>query len=250
MTKPQKATRADPVEISIEERRAQMAAIDSADARSPAVEPVDDDGDEPAVEASATPEELDADEAEFRAIRRDLPGVKGASAAGIVTISVNKKPFRNEYFRTHPDFRPIVPIVDHEVGMEKHHFAVTADMIEPLKSIGITVSDHVLYLTVTPRGATRIIPVSQGNGDMEQDEASRTKEIGLVDGIAGWQRLYWDAENRAYKVHSAPASRFGEPQFPALKRSKIFRLAFKDKGRLLDSVEHSLFKQWAARDSD
>jgi hypothetical protein len=250
MTNPQKKKREEAsAEISEDDRRKRMAELDVE----PAAEPVDDDddeGDEPIVEASATPEELDADEAEFRAIRRDLPGVKGAGAAGIVTISVNKKPFRNEFFRTHPDFRPLVPIVDHEVGMEKHHFAVTHDMIEPLASIGITVSDHILYLIVTPKGATRIIPVRQGDGDMEQDEYSRTKEIGLIDAISGWQRIYRDAENRCYKVYPAPAGRYGEPQFPLLKPGKIFRLGFKDKGRLIDSTEHPLFKLWAARDSD
>ena len=31
-----------------------------------------------------TAEELDADEAEFRALRRDLPGVKGAAEAGLL----------------------------------------------------------------------------------------------------------------------------------------------------------------------
>ena len=35
-------------------------------------------------------EELDEDEIEFKKLRRDLPGVKGASAIGIVTINVNK----------------------------------------------------------------------------------------------------------------------------------------------------------------
>ena len=35
-----------------------------------------------------------------------------------------------------------------------------------------------------------------------------------------------------------------------LKEAKIFRLAFRDKGRLIDSTEHPLFKKWAARDSD
>ena len=37
-----------------------------------------------------TDEELDEEEKEFRALRRDLPGVKGASAVGIVAISVGK----------------------------------------------------------------------------------------------------------------------------------------------------------------
>ena len=121
-------------------------------------EPLADDtpGESSATDSTIPPEiaaELDEEEKEFRALRRDLPGVKGSSAAGIVTLSVGKAPAKNEFFRTHPDFRPVVPLVNIEVGMEKQYFAVTSDMIEPLKQIGITVSDHTLYLTVTSRGA-------------------------------------------------------------------------------------------------
>jgi hypothetical protein len=193
---------------------------------------------------------LDAEEAEFRALRRDLPGVKGASGAGIVAISVSKTPGKNEFFRTHREFRPIVPIVDLEVGMERQFFAVTSDMVENLHAIGITVTDHVLYLTITTRGAIRIVPVRQANVDGDQNEYNRTKEIGLVQGIDEWVRLFTDQENRCYKVFPAPAERFGEPQWPELKDAKIFRLAFRDKGRLIDSAQHPLFLKWAARDSD
>jgi hypothetical protein len=195
-------------------------------------------------------EELDADEAEFRAIRQDLPGVKGAGGAGIVAISVGKIPTKNEFFRTHRDWRPIVPVVDHEVGIEKQFFAVTADMVANLAAIGITVTNHVLYLTITARGGVRIIPVRQAAGDGEQDEYSRTKEIGLIRGIDEWVRLFTDQENRCYKVFPAPADRFGEPQWPELKDSKIFRLAFRDRGRLIDSTQHPLFMKWAARDTE
>ena len=137
---------------------------------------------QPTVVAAATDEELDEEEKEFRALRRDLPGVKGTSAAGIVAISVGKTPQKHEFFRTHrdPDFRPIMPVVDVEVGMEKHFFVVTPDMVEPLSAIGITVTDHVLYLTVTAGGALRIVPVRQANSDGEQNEYSRIKEIGLI----------------------------------------------------------------------
>jgi hypothetical protein len=202
------------------------------------------------ITASATAEELDAEEHEFRALRRDLPGVKGASAAGIVAISVGKTPTKNEFFRAHPEFRPIVPIVDLEVGMERTFFAVTTDMVENLSSIGITVTDHALYLTITSRGAVRIVPVRQANTDGEQNEYHRTKEIGLIQSFGEWVRLFTDQENRCYKVFPAPAGRFGDPQWPDLKPAKIFKLAFRDRGRLVDSVEHPLFKKWAARDSD
>src|SRR6185295_12101638 len=94
--------------------------------------PADDTPNESSATDSAIPPEvaaeLDEEEKEFRALRRDLPGVKGSSAAGIVTLSVGKTPPKNEFFRTHPDFRPIVPIVNLEVGMEKQFFAVARDM--------------------------------------------------------------------------------------------------------------------------
>jgi hypothetical protein len=195
-------------------------------------------------------ETLDAEEQEFRSIRRDLPGVKGASAAGIVAISVGKTPSKNEFFRAHREFRPIVPMIDLEVGMEKQFFAVTSDMIEPLNGIGITVTDHVLYMTITAGGAIRLVPVRQANADGEQNEYHRTKEIGLIQSMDEWVRLYTDQENRCYKVFPAPAGRFGDPQWPQLKHAKIFRLAFRDKGRLVDRTEHPLFKKLAARDSE
>jgi hypothetical protein len=195
-------------------------------------------------------EELDEEEKEFRALRRDLPGTKGASAVGIVNISVGKAPSKNEFFRTHADFHPVIPIVDLEVGMEKQFFAVTDEMVVALAGIGITVTDHTLHLTVTSRGGVRIVPVRCANSDGEQNEYARTKEIGLRDGVRQWVRLFTDQENHCYKVFPAPAGRFANPIWPQLTNAKVFRLAFRDKGRLIDSTEHALFVKWAARDND
>jgi hypothetical protein len=61
-------------------------------------------------------------------------------------------------------------------------------------------------------------------------------------------RLFTDTENKCYQVFHAPKDRFDKPIWPDLKPAKIFRLAFKDKGRLIDSPQHPLFLRWAARD--
>jgi hypothetical protein len=206
----------------------------------------------PITEAQLDEGQLDADEMEFNKLRRDLPGVKGAAAAGIVAISVGKTPAKNEFFRTHSGagYRPIVPLVDVEIGMEKSYFAVAPDMVEPLGAIGISVADAVLYWTVTSRGSLRIVPVRCANADGDMNEYNRTKETGLLQAIDEWVRLFTDTENGCYKVFPAPAGRFGEPQFPDLKPAKVFRLAFRDKNRLIDSTQHPLFMKWAARDSD
>src|SRR5215813_15268604 len=119
-------------------------------------------------------EELDEEEKEFRALRRDLPGVKGAADVGMLTISVGKQITpKNEFYRTHKTFRPVVPLVDVEVGMDKHFIAVMPNMVESLASMGITATDHTLYLTVTPNGGLRIIPVRGANAEGEQNEWDR-----------------------------------------------------------------------------
>ena len=124
-------------------------------------------------------------------------------------------------------------------------------MVEPLAGIGITVTDHALYLTVTSRGAVRIVPVRQANSDGEQNEYARTKEIGHAAGA----RAVGAAVHRSWKTAATgffphPPAGSPTPQWPMLKQAKIFRLAFRDKGRLIDSPEHTLFQKWAARDRD
>jgi hypothetical protein len=194
-------------------------------------------------------EELDEEEKEFRALRRDVPGVKGAADAGMLTISVGKQPTpKNTFYRTHKTFRPVVPIVNVEVGMDKHYIAVMPTMVEPLASMGITVADHTLYLTVTPEGGLRIIPVRGPNAEGEQNEWERTKEMALIEAMEAWFRMYTDRANNAYKNFPAPDGRYGDPNWPEIKPAKIIRMAFKDKGRLIDSIDHILVQKWAGRD--
>ena len=194
-------------------------------------------------------EELDEAEKEFRALRRDVPGVKGAADAGMLTVSVGKQITpKNEFYRTHKTFRPVVPIVNVEVGMDKHFIAVMPNMVESLASMCITVADHTLYLTVTPEGGFRIIPVRGSNTEGEQNEWDRTKEKALLAGEDEWVRMYSDIPNGAFKCFPAPPGRFGEPKWPEIKHAKIMRMAFKDKGWLIDSIDHILVQKWAGRD--
>jgi len=112
------------------------------------------------------------------------------------------------------------------------------------------VSEYRLYLIVTADGQLRVVPVRCADESGEQHEYNRTKEIGLERGRSEWIRMFTDRPNGCYRVYSAPAGRYAEPLWPDLKPSKIFRLGFRDKGRLLDSPQHPLFLKWTARDRD
>jgi len=175
--------------------------------------------------------------------------VKGAAEIGMLTISVGRQPVpKNVFFRTHPTFRPVVALVNIEVGMDRHYIAVLPHMIEPLANIGITVTDHTLFLIVTEDGGLRIIPVRGPNVEGEQNEWDSTKQTALIKAIDAWHRMYSDKANNAYKAFPAPKDRFGDPKWPDIKPAKIIRMAFRDKGRLIDSTDHILVQKWAGRD--
>jgi hypothetical protein len=192
-------------------------------------------------------EVLDEEEEEFRRLQRGVPGVKGSAEAGLVAISVGKQPWKNEFFRTSREFRSCVAMVDFEKGMDKVYAIVEPHMVESLLSIGIAVADYTLYLIISPKGALRIIPVRGADGEGNLNEWNRTKECCLIDGLDGWVRLYSDTPNGSYRCFPAPDKRFGDPNWPIIKPARIQRLAFKDRGLVIDGPEHVLFQKWAGR---
>jgi hypothetical protein len=193
-------------------------------------------------------EQLDAEEEEFRRLQRGVPGVKGSAEAGLVAISVNKQPWKNEFFRTSKEFRSCVAMVDFEKGMDKDYAIVEPHMIEPLVSIGIVVAEYTLYLIINEKGAMRIVAVRGADGEGNLNEWNRTKEIALIDGREYWVRIFSDTPNGSYRVFRAPDGRFGEPNWPIIKPARIQRLAFKDRGLVIDGPDHVLFQKWAGRD--
>jgi hypothetical protein len=194
-------------------------------------------------------EMADEDERALRALRLDLPGRGTVPPDGIVSLSVGKVP-RREFFRTHPKNRAVFPIVDHEAGLDKHFYVVAPSMVAELASIGIDVLPHALYQIITVEGAIRLVPVRQADKEGGQNEWSASKERGLIKGVDRWVRLISDLPNGRYRVFEAPVDRFPDPTWPDLTLAKIIRLAFADRGRLIDSPDHPLVQKWAARDGD
>ena len=194
-----------------------------------------------------TPGDLDADEAEFARLRRDLPHVEGAAALGIQAIAVVKAPPKNTFFRAHKVFRPIVDLVVDQVRLDQKYYAVDPGMAPVLTSIGIAYAPHTLYLILTPTGGFRVIPARCPDGDGDRNEYASTKELALRQSVDGWLRIYTDQENQCYRAFPAAKDRFPEPVWPPLSDAKIFRLCFRDRGYLIDTPEHPRFVDWVGR---
>jgi hypothetical protein len=132
--------------------------------------------------------------------------------------------------------------------MDKTFYAVLPTMISELSSIGIDPTPYRLYLILTSEGALRIVPCRQADTDGSLNEWNRTREIAIVRAQKVWVRVISDRANGRYRVFPAPPERFPEPLFPAHSWAQLVRLAFTDRGQLIDGPEHPLFKKWAGRD--
>jgi hypothetical protein len=194
-----------------------------------------------------TKEQLDEDEAMLRALRIDLPGTADAPT-GIVSISATEKMPRREFFRTHSDPPIAMFLVDHSAGMDKEFYAVLPAMVGELASIGVDALPYRLYQVLTADGALKIILCRQAGVDGSQNEWNRTREIALVRGQKVWVRVISDKANTRYRIFEAPPNRFPEPLFPPYTWAQLIKLSFTDRGRLIDSAQHPLFKKWAGSD--
>jgi hypothetical protein len=149
---------------------------------------------------------------------------------------------RKVFFRTHPTFGLEVAMYFHETGMETADCVVTPRMVEEFAAIHVDVLPHYLYLPITSEAALRWVAVSR---DFENDW-NRTKNMVLLEAMKHWVRASSDRANSKYRSYLAPESMmFGEPAWPDLKQAKLFKMGFKDRGNLIDSVEHPIYRNLA-----
>jgi hypothetical protein len=198
--------------------------------------------------AKAGAADLDEDERALRALRLDLPGGNVAPPNGIIALSVSNRFPRREFFRTHPDYHPTMHVIDHAAGLDVEYHIVSPSMVPELASIGVDVLPHRIYIIMTTEGTIKLMPVRQADIDGSQNEWNRTREVVLLRGMTNWVRTISDRANGRYRVFRAPEGRFPDPLWPDLTLAKIIRLAFTDRGHLIDGPEHPLFRKWAARD--
>jgi hypothetical protein len=199
-------------------------------------------------DANTAATDLDEDERALRALRLDLPGSNVAVPNGIIALTVSKRFPGREFFRAHPDYHPTMHVIDHAAGLDLEYHVVSPSMVPELASIGVDVLPHRIYVTMTTEGAIRLIPARQADIDGSQNEWNRTREVVLLRGMTHWVRAISDRANGRYRVFQAAEGRFPDPLWPEMSLAKIIKLAFTDRGHLIDSPEHPLFRKWAARD--
>lgn len=233
MTKPHKVTRADPVEISIADRAAQMVALDnSSDAVAPAVEP-------PMSIAKPTASGLDA----FKSKRAPtIAGVETLQAA----LPLSGMSEAKDWVRLHPDAENYwsqelcfvgVPIK----GDPKDQLHLIAEDLAMQYLPSGRIQRFRLALASKPDDKFFLCRVPSQNLDNSWNKSNH-------DACEKAQHLWTMATSRKaegidhYKVEfSRDRDAFPEPKWPSQSLDQLIETTFA--GRMITNEEHPAFKR-------
>jgi hypothetical protein len=171
-------------------------------------------------------------------LRIDLSFAEGVGVKkAIITIPV-KKPNGQDFIRVHPspDFRLAVAII--ELRDDRESFLVPPSIARDIPGEYITVT---MYACINRQGVVFLWPVRLPGSDGRQLEWHRSAAEAAEMAMKRWVRVKANMSLGAYEVYEAAAS-IPEPAWPSdLAFDQMLAIAFK--GRLVDSVDHSVLKR-------
>jgi hypothetical protein len=219
MTKPQKATRAAPVEISIEERKAQMAAIDT-DATAPAVELAV----EPSIEPAVEPAPINSADpfANLEALRLSQSFVEMAGAKPLLITVPVRKPHKQEYVRVHPDpaYRMDCAIIELKEDREVYFVTPAIAAAMPNEVIPVT-----LFTAISRQGVVFLWPVKMPTSDRRSSAWNHSARAAAEVCMKGWHRVPANMALGAYEPIPAKGV-IPEPEWPDHTFTDLLRVGF------------------------
>ena len=238
MTKPQKARAAGSAdtEISEDELRRQYAALDSADAITPALdaepasEPVDDDddGDEPIVETTIEPavEPAPINSADpfanLDALRLSQSFVEMAGAKPLLITVPVRKPHKQEYVRVHPDpaYRMDCAIIELKEDREVYFVTPAIAAAMPNEVIPVT-----LFTAISRQGVVFLWPVRMPTADKRSSAWYHSAREAAVAAMTKWVRVSANMALGAYEVTPARGV-IPDPEWPDHTFTDLLRVGF------------------------
>jgi hypothetical protein len=200
----------------------------------------------PAAPAIADVEQLDEEELELRNMRIDLPG-GGPTGAGLTAISVAKTPGKESFFRTHPEHMLDTQLVTSARGLDVSFLAVAPVMVNAMIAIAYPPHPHRLYLTITREGILRFVPVRLPD-DGDWNVWQESKELALLQARKVWVRLATNTSEGRYQAFPLEEDVYPDPVWPTLNLARLFRLAFRGRGRLIDTLQHPYYLKLIGRE--
>src|SRR5215207_9360970 len=180
---------------------------------------------------------------DIESVRVNPDMLDGVAVNVPLTITVRKPP-KQEFIRVHPkpEFRITVAAV--ELKEEGEFYLLSGSMREQL--LDTEAATYTLYTYITRAGALRLWPIREMGPDGRVNEWHRTARIAADMAMKSWIRVIPSKHVGGYEVKRAAVA-VPEPTWPDLTMKDIIRIAFKERGWIVDHVDHDLVKKLQGR---
>jgi hypothetical protein len=170
-----------------------------------------------------------------------------AAAAGvkrIITTIPVRKPSKEWFVRTHPDFSYWIMTAVIELKEDRDTYLVTPDLWRVLECES-TFSPRLLATAINRQGTLFIWPIRLPGTDGRIDSWSRSAREAADLARKQWVRVTPNQATSAYDLAVA-VNHAAEPQWPDLSFQEIIRIAFRDK--MIDTRDHPILRQLRGED--
>ena len=156
-----------------------------------------------------------------------------ADVKQVITEVTIGKPNRQTFFRVHPEWKAVYPILEHKVGMKSEFYIVAPQAATEIED---EVHPRLLVPVITRDGRLFIWPLRVGNGE-RLDNAASSSLAAMQVAKKQWIKLVWRGHSF---VTLAAKKGLPSPEWPEIGFDEMLDLAFKD--RVIVSPDHPVIK--------
>jgi hypothetical protein len=181
---------------------------------------------------------IDPDEELLASLRLDP-----TQAEAVVKVPVTlqaRKPLKHEFVRVRRELALDVSAIEIKDGESDDAglYLVKPHLQGALQAETVS---FVLRPYVTRTAVLRLWPIRLPSSDGKQNEWHRSAGIAAARAMEKWVRVTANKALGAYELFEA-ANQPPEPDWPPLSLADMMRLAFVDRGRVIDSIEHPVVR--------
>jgi hypothetical protein len=188
------------------------------------------------------PTPADPDEVLLASLRLD-PAQSDAVVRIPITLQA-RKPSKQEFIRVHPEFALPVAAIELKDDSDGGLYLVAQSM---MASLADEARSYALRPYINRVGTLRLWPIRLPDPDGKVNEWHRSAAVAAARAMTHWVRVSANRDVGGYECFEA-VNQGAEPVFPPdLTLPAMLRLAFTDRGRVIESVDHPLVKQLFGR---
>lgn len=157
-----------------------------------------------------------------------------AEVKEVVTEVTIGKPNRQTFFRVHPEWKGVYPILELKTAMRSDYYIVAPQAAAEAED---EVHPRFLVPVITRDGRLYIWPLRISSGEQQLDQAAASSLAAMLVAKNQWIKLVWKGHSFATFIakKDLPA-----PEWPQITFDEMLEIAFKD--RIIDSPDHAVIK--------